>query len=252
MIDELKGKVAIVTGGARDIGRAVALKLGLGGANVMVNYYESRVQAEEVVKEIQAKGSKAVAVKADVSKWDEVQFLISETKRMLGDDIDILVNNAGGLVQRCPIHEMEESLWDRVIDINLKSVYLMCKAVIPHMKAGGAIVNVSSLAARTGGGPGAIHYAAAKGGVLTLTRGLAKKLSSKGIRVNCVEPGVIATKFQDVFTKPEVRKNFPSMIPLGREGETTEVAEVVAFLVSIASSYITGEAIQINGGSYFI
>lgn len=95
MIDELKGKVAIVTGGARDIGRAVALKLGLGGANVMVNYYESEVQAEEVVKEIQAKGSKAVAVKADVSKWDEVQFLISETKRMLGDDIDILVNNAG-------------------------------------------------------------------------------------------------------------------------------------------------------------
>lgn len=252
MNDELKGKVTIVTGGARDIGRAVALKLGLGGANVMVNYYESTLQADKVVKEIQAGGSKGLAVKADVSKWDEVQFLIRETKRMLGDEIDILVNNAGGLIQRSPIHEMEESLWDRVIDINLKGVYLMCKAVIPHMRAGGAIVNVSSLAARTGGGPGAIHYAAAKGGVLAMTRGLAKELAPRGIRVNCVEPGVIATKFHDVFTKPEVRKNFPRMIPLGREGETREVAEVVEFLVTNRSSYITGEAIQINGGSYFI
>jgi 3-oxoacyl-[acyl-carrier protein] reductase len=252
MTNELKGKVAIVTGGARDIGRAIALKLGFGGANVTVNYYESQLQAEEVVKEIRAKGCKALAVKADVSEWDHVQFLVDETKRMFGDGIDILVNNAGGLVQRSPIDAMEESLWDRVIGINLKGVYLMCKAAIPRMRAGGAIVNVSSLAARTGGGPGAVHYAAAKGGVLAMTRGLAKELAPKGIRVNCVEPGVIASTFHDVFTKPEARKNFPSMIPLGREGEAREVAEVVAFLVGSGSSYITGEAIQINGGSYFI
>lgn len=252
MNDELKGKVAVITGGARDIGRAIALKFGTSGAHVLVNYHESHVQAEDVVKEIQAAGSKALAMRADVSRWNEVQFLISETKRVLGNGIDILVNNAGGLVQRSPVHEMEESLWDRVIDINLKSVYLMCKATIPSMRTGGAIVNVSSLAARTGGGAGAVHYAAAKGGVLTMTRGLAKELAPKGIRVNCVEPGVIASKFHDVFTKPEVRENFPSMIPLGREGEAREVAEVVAFLVTNPSSYITGEAIQVNGGSYFI
>ena len=252
MTDELNGKVAIVTGGARDIGRAIALKLGFGGANVVVNYYESQLQAGEVVKRIQAKGARALAVKADVSNGDHVQFLMSETKRMFGDGIDILINNAGGLVQRSPIHEMEESLWDRVIGINLRSVYLVCKAAIPTMREGGAIVNMSSLAGRTGGGPGAVHYAAAKGGVLAMTRGLAKELAPKGIRVNCVEPGVISSTFHDVFTKPEVRKNFPGMIPLGREGEAREVAEVVAFLVTNASSYITGEAIQINGGSYFI
>jgi 3-oxoacyl-[acyl-carrier protein] reductase len=226
--------------------------LGLSGAHIVVNYNESHVQAEEVVKEIQAKGSKTLAVKADVSKWDEVQFLVGESKRAFGNGIDILVNNAGGLVQRSPVEDMEESLWDRVIGINLKSVYLMCKATIPSMRAGGAIVNVSLLAARTGGGAGAVHYAATKGGVLTMTRGLAKELALKGIRVNWVEPGVIASKFHDVFTKPEVRENFPSMIPLGREGEAREVAEVVAFLVTNPSSYITGEAIQINGGSYFI
>lgn len=128
----------------------------------------------------------------------------------------------------------------------------MCKATIPSMRTGGAIVNVSSLAARTGGEASAVHYAAAKAGVLTMTRGLANEVAPKGIRVNCVEAGVIASTFHDVFTKPEVRENFSSMIPLGQEGEAREVAEVVAFLVTNPPSYIMGETIQVNAGSYFI
>ncbi|UCD70825.1 MAG: 3-oxoacyl-ACP reductase FabG [Syntrophobacterales bacterium] len=252
MEGELKGKIAIVTGGARDIGRAISLKLGSSGAHIVVNYNESHLQAQEVADEIQAIGSRALAVKADVSKWDEVQALMGEAKRAFGDGIDILVNNAGGLVQRSPVHEMDESLWNKVIDINLKGVYLMCRAAIPTMRPGGAIVNVGSLAARNGGAPGAVHYAAAKGGVLSMTRGLAKELAPRGIRVNCVEPGIIATKFHDVFTRPEVRKNLPGMIPLGREGGANEVADLVAVLVGSTSSYITGEAIQINGGLYFV
>jgi 3-oxoacyl-[acyl-carrier protein] reductase len=252
MADHLNGKIAIITGGARDIGRSIAMKFGALGAGVVVNYNDSDRQAKITLKDLEAIGAKAIAIQADVSDEKGVSYLLEKATEKFGDSIDILVNNAGGLVERSPVAEMKETLWDKVMAVNLKSVFLMCRATIPYLKNGSAIINISSLAARSGGGPGAVPYAAAKGGVLTFTRALAKELAPKRIRVNCVEPGVIATRFHDVFTNPEVRKNFPDTIPLGREGEADEVAEAVAFLAGDASKYITGEALQINGGIYFV
>jgi 3-oxoacyl-[acyl-carrier protein] reductase len=252
MADQLNGKIAIVTGGARDIGRSISMKFGALGAGVVVNYNNSGQDAEKTIKDLEAIGAKAAAIQADVSDAKGVSYLLEKATEKFGGSIDILVNNAGGLVERSPVVEMEESLWDKVMMLNLKSVFLMCRATIPYLNNGSAIINISSLAARSGGGPGAVPYAAAKGGVLTFTRALAKELAPKRIRVNCVEPGVIATRFHDVFTNPEVRKTFPDTIPLGREGEADEVAEAVAFLAGDASTYMTGEALQINGGIYFV
>ncbi|MCK4981568.1 MAG: SDR family NAD(P)-dependent oxidoreductase, partial [Victivallaceae bacterium] len=182
MADDLNGKVAIVTGGARDIGRAISMKFGALGASVVVNYNDSSEEAEKTLKDLEAIGAKATAIQADVSKEEGVSNLLEKATEKLGKSIDILVNNAGGLVKRSPVVEMEESLWDKVMAINLKSVFLMCRATIPYLKSGSAIINISSLAARSGGGPGAVPYAAAKGGVLTFTRALAKELAPKRIR----------------------------------------------------------------------
>jgi 3-oxoacyl-[acyl-carrier protein] reductase len=248
---ELKGKTALVTGGARDIGRAVALKLAEAGAAVAVNYFASREQAESVVAEIKAKGSKAIAIKADVAKADEVKRLIDETRAAFGT-IHVLVNNAGGLVARKKMEEMDEAFWDQVMALNLKSVFLVTQAALPHMADGGAIVNLASLAARDGGGGGAIAYSTAKGGVLTMTRGLSKELAARKIRVNCVSPGLIGTTFHDTFTSPEIRKAVASRTSVGREGTPEDVANAIVFLASDASAYLNGESIEINGGLYFI
>ena len=161
------------------------------------------------------------------------------------------MNVAGGLVARKTVLEMEETFWDEVIALNLKSVFLVTKAVLPHMPDGGVIVNFSSQAGRDGGGPGASAYAAAKAGVANYSRALAKELAPRKIRVNTVSPGMIATKFHDTFTKPEVRERVASMTPLGREGTPEEVAELTAFLASPKSSFINGESVEINGGIFF-
>ena len=168
-----------------------------------------------------------------------------------GGRIDILVNVAGGLIARKTILDMDEDHWDAVIDLNLKSVFLVIKAVLPLMPDGGVIVNFSSQAGRDGGGPGASAYAAAKAGVANYSRALAKELAPRRIRVNTVSPGMIATKFHDTFTKPEVRERVASMTPVGREGTSEEVAELTAFLASPRSSFINGEAVEINGGIFF-
>jgi 3-oxoacyl-[acyl-carrier protein] reductase len=248
---ELENKIALVTGGARDIGRHVSIKLAAQGAAVAVNYYDNPGDAEETVKMITAAGGKAVAIQADVTKMADVKRLVDETLKSFGGKIHILVNVAGGLMGRHPIVEMEESFWDAVMNVNLKSVFLVTKAVIPHIADGGAIVNFSTQAVHDGGGPGAIAYASAKAGVLTFSRGLAKELGPRKIRVNAVSPGMINTTFHNTFTKPEVRQRVASMTPLGREGEASEVADLVLFLVSDRSSFIDGETIQINGGIFF-
>ena len=157
----------------------------------------------------------------------------------------------GGLMGRKQLPDLDEEFWDAVIDVNLKTVYLVSRAVVPHMTEGGAIVNFASQAARDGGGFGALAYATAKGGVLTMTRGLAKELGPKGIRVNCVSPGMINTTFHNTFTKPEVRTNVAAATPLRREGEASEVGDLVLYLASDASSFINGESVEINGGTYF-
>jgi 3-oxoacyl-[acyl-carrier protein] reductase len=249
---DLSNKVALVTGGARDIGRAISLGLAEAGASVVVNYQASADKARDVVKEITARGGKAVAVQADVSKRSDVLRLMEETRSAFGDRLDILVNNAGGLIARKSITEMDEAFWDAVIDLNLKSVFLVTNAAIPLLSEGASIVMLSSLAARDGGGPGGHAYAAAKGGVLTLTRGLSKELAGKRIRVNAVSPGLIDTTFHDLHTKPEGRKATAARTSVGREGTAEEVANAVVFLASDAASYITGESIEINGGLYFV
>jgi 3-oxoacyl-[acyl-carrier protein] reductase len=249
---DLSGKVALVTGGGRDIGRAVSIALAGSGAAVAVNYNTSADKANEVVRDIEAKGGQAIAVKGDVTSEAQITAMIAAIGQRFGERIDILVNNAGGLLARKKLDEMDEKFWDAVITLNLKSVFLVTRAVVPRMSEGGAIVNLSSLAARDGGGGGALAYSAAKGAVLTLTRGLSKELAPKKIRVNCVSPGMIDTTFHDTFTAPEVRKAVAGRTSIGREGTPDDVANSVLFLASDASAYITGESIEINGGIYFV
>jgi 3-oxoacyl-[acyl-carrier protein] reductase len=247
----LKGKTALVTGGARDIGRAIAIKLAEAGAHVAVNYKSSGDQAKSLVSEITTRGGKAAAIQGDVADGADARRIVDDAARALGGSIDILVNNAGGMVARKKMGEMDEAFFNEVLQLNLTSVFLVTKFALERMNDGGAIVNLSSLAARDGGGGGAIAYATAKGGVLTMTRGLAKELAPRKIRVNSVSPGLIGTSFHDAFTKPEIRATVASRTAAGREGTAEDVANAVIFLASDVSSYITGESIEINGGLYF-
>jgi 3-oxoacyl-[acyl-carrier protein] reductase len=250
MID-FSDKVALVTGGARDIGRAVSLLLAKQGASVAVNYFDNPQDADDTVQSITKTGGKGVAIQGDVTKPEDVKRIIESTTKRFGPTIDVLIHVAGGLVARKKMEEMDETFWDTVLDLNLKSAFLVCKTALPHMSDGGSIVMFTSQAARDGGGPGAIAYATAKGGILTFTRGLAKELGPRKIRVNAVSPGMINTTFHNTFTKPEVRQRVASMTPLGREGEAPEVANLVVFLASGAASFINGEAVEINGGIFF-
>jgi 3-oxoacyl-[acyl-carrier protein] reductase len=166
--------------------------------------------------------------------------------------LDILVNNAGSLIERLRILDLTESRWDEVIDLNLKSAFLCSRAVIPSMieRKRGVIINVSSIAGRTGGGLGAIHYASAKGGLISFTKGLAKELAPLGIRVNAVTPGVIDTAYHEQFSTAEMIKSAVNATPLGRVGTAQEVANVITFLAAEEASYLIGETIEINGGLY--
>jgi 3-oxoacyl-[acyl-carrier protein] reductase len=251
MMTTLQGKIAIITGGARDIGRATSVRLAALGARVVVNYFDNPADAEETIRMITAAGGQAIAVQGDVTRAADTERIAQLAVDTYGNNVDILVNIAGGLVGRKKIEEMDESFWDLVIGLNLKTVFLMTKSTLPRMADGGVIINFASQAARDGGGPGATAYATAKAGVLNFTRGLAKELGPRKIRVNAVSPGMINTTFHNTFTKPEVRERVASMTPLGREGEACEVAELVAFLASDSASFINGESIEINGGVYF-
>lgn len=248
---DLKGKVAIVTGGTRDIGKAISLKLAKEGAKVVANYFNNQANADETLKEIKAAGGEAIVVKADVTKQADVAMLIEATKKAFGPTIDILVNNAGGLVARKTMEEMDEAFFDKVMKLNLNSTFLMSKAVLPHMKSGASIVNIASQAGRDGGGGGSLAYATSKGAVMTFTRGLAKEVGPKNIRVNSLCPGMIATTFHDTFTKDEVRVMVAGMTPLRREGTADEIANTVACLASSETSFMTGANIDINGGLAF-
>jgi 3-oxoacyl-[acyl-carrier protein] reductase len=247
----LKGKVAIVTGGARDIGRQSAIKLAIAGARVCINNLSNKTDAEETLRLIKEAGGEAIAVQGDMTSNADVKRVVDACIAAYGNVVHILVNVAGGLMGRKLLADLEEEFWDAVINVNLKSAYLVTRAVVPCMTEGGAVINFSSQAARDGGGFGALAYATAKGGVLTMTRGLAKELGPKGIRVNCVSPGMINTSFHDTFTKPEVRTNVAAATPLRREGEAREIADLVLFLASDAASFINGESVEINGGTYF-
>lgn len=248
----LDNKVAIITGGSRDIGEQVSLKLAMAGAKVCINYLNDEKKALDTLEKIRSQGGQAIIAKGDMTIASDVAKVVNSCVEAYGETIDILVNVTGGLIARKLLADMDEQFWDAVMDVNVKSAFLVTKEVVPHMTNGGAIVNFSSQAARDGGGFGALAYASAKGAILTMTKGLAKELGPKGIRVNCVSPGMINTHFHNTFTKDEVRKNVAAATPLRREGEASEVGDLVLYLSSGASSFVTGASIEINGGTYFV
>jgi 3-oxoacyl-[acyl-carrier protein] reductase len=239
---ELTGKIALVTGGSRGIGRAIAVALSKAGADVAVNFNHRRAEAQAVCVEIEAVGRRAVAVKADVSKAAEVARLVETVEKGLGG-IDILVNNAG-ISRPQPLNEITEDDWDEILTVNLKSMFLVTQAVLPGMRQRkwGRIINLSSVAAQLGGviGP---HYAASKAGAIGLTHSYAALLAKEGITANAIAPALIETEM--ITSNPKAR---PDLIPVGRFGKVEEVADVVVMLAR--NGYITGQTISVNGGWY--
>lgn len=252
-MQDLKHKVALVTGASTGIGAAVATAFAAQGMRVAVHYNSSADAAAQVVDAITASGGQAFALQADVRDTAAIRRAVQDVHARWGG-IDVLVNNAGGLVQRVPIAEMPDALFDEVLHLNARSVLAFCREVVPLMRAkgqGGSIINVSSVAARHGGGPGAYLYAGAKGFVSTATRGLAKELALENIRVNAVAPGVIQTPFHDRFSTPQMLESFRATIPMGRIGEPDECVGAFLYLASAQlSGYVTGQILEVNGGQY--
>jgi 3-oxoacyl-[acyl-carrier protein] reductase len=243
----LDGKVALVTGASRGIGRAIAEELAAGGAAVVVNYNQSEAEALEVVSAIEAAGGEALALQADVSQLAAAQELVKATTGAFGR-IDILVNNAGTTRDQL-LMLMKEADWDTVIDTNLKSLFNCCKAVLRPMlrqKSGGRIINISSVVGLAGQG-GQTNYAASKAGIVGFTKSLAKEMGPRQITVNAVAPGYFPTALTAALPDEMVEKAL-DYIPLGRLGEVQEVAHLVAFLASDRAAYITGEVIRVDGG----
>ncbi len=239
-------KTAFITGASRGIGRAIALRLAKDGFNIVVNYSKSEKSAEEVVNEVKKYGVDAMAVKCDVSQYEDVEKAIDEIVKKFGN-IDVVVNNAG-ITKDNLILKMSESDWDEVIDVNLKGTFNVIKFASKYMikKRKGKIINITSVVGMIGNA-GQANYAASKAGVIGLTKSAAKELASRGITVNAVAPGFIETDMTNVL-KEEIKENMLKSIPLKRAGKPEDVAELVAFLASDASDYITGQVINVDGG----
>lgn len=252
-MEDLKGKTALITGASTGIGAAVAIAYAARGMRVAVHYNSSSDAAEKVVTTIKAAGGEAFTLRTDVRDTAAIKDATRQAHEQLGG-IDVLVNNAGSLVKRVPIADFDDALFDEVMHINARSVLAFCREVVPLMRArkkGGSIINVSSVAARNGGGPGAYLYAGAKGFVSTATHGLAKELAPDNIRVNAVAPGVIQTPFHDRFSTAAMLESFKASIPLGRIGEPEECVGAFLYLASDAmSGYVTGQILEVNGGQY--
>ena len=248
---KLENKVAVVTGGARDIGKSISLRLAAEGAKVVINYLRNPESAQQTLAELKAAGGEGMLVQGDMTQEADVAKLVAATTEAYGANIDILVNVAGGLVARKTLEEMDLAFFDSVVKLNLTSTFLTTKAVVPHMGEGASIINLASQAGRDGGGPGASAYATSKGAVMTFTRAMAKELGPRNIRVNSLCPGMISTLFHDTFTKDAVRSNVAQATPLKREGAPGEVADVVAYLASSEASFLTGVNLDVNGGLLF-
>jgi 3-oxoacyl-[acyl-carrier protein] reductase len=241
-MDELDGRVALVTGASRGIGRAIALALARRGADVAVNARRELEKAEDVADEIRALGRRSIVVGADVSVAEEVRRAVATVEQALGP-IEVLVNNAG-IARPLAVEHLSLQDWDETLAVNLTSMFLVTQAVLPGMRARrwGRVINISSTAAQLGGVVGP-HYAASKAGILGLTHGYAARLASEGITVNAIAPALVATDM--IGDNPRVRAD---MIPVGRFGTSEEVGEVAAMLA--VNGYITGQTINVNGGLY--
>jgi 3-oxoacyl-[acyl-carrier protein] reductase len=252
-LPELGGRTALVSGASTGIGAAVARAFGGQGMKVAVHYNQSEGPAREVADAVKQAGGEALLVKADARDSAAISRAVAQVREAFGG-IDVLVNNAGGLVKRVPVAEFTDDLFDEVLHINARSMLAFCRDVVPVMRAqgrGGSIINVTSVAARHGGGPGAFLYAGSKGFVSTATRGLAKELVGDRIRVNAVAPGVIQTPFHDRYSTPQMLEGFKSTIPMARIGTPEECVGAFLFLASeTLSGYVTGQIIEVNGGQY--
>lgn len=250
-IADLKDKVCLITGSSRGIGAAVARGLGASGACVAVHYHTGKAEAGSVAADIERDGGKALLLGGDVGEPGTIERLIDQTIRHFGR-LDILINNAGDVIRRYPVAETPDELFERHIAVNIRPVFAGCRRAVQQFRAqgrGGVIVNVSSVAARTGGGGGSSLYAGAKAFVATFTRALAKEVAKDGIRVNAVSPGVIQTPMQDRTTPPEQLKAAIAAIPMGRVGTAEECVGTFLYLCSDQlSGYVTGQILEVNGG----
>jgi 3-oxoacyl-[acyl-carrier protein] reductase len=254
MASDLKGKAVLITGASTGIGAAAARAFAQHGSRVAVPYNASREEAEKVAADVHSLGGEAVLVGGDVTSSANVKRIVAETLAALGR-IDVLINNAGGLVARTRIEEYSEEFLHQVITLNVIQVAMFMHEVIPIMRRqkNGSVINVSSIAARHGGGAGAIIYAGAKGFISTATHGWAKEVVGDGIRVNAISPGVITTPFHERYTTAEQLKAMQATIPMNRLGTADECAGTFVYLASDElSGYVTGQVIEVNGGQYMV
>lgn len=252
MIDDLKGKRILVTGSSTGIGAAVAKAYAERGAAVAVHYNQSKEPAQALLAEIKAAGGTAILIGGDVSKSKEAARIVDEAAAGLGG-LDVLVNNAGALVKRVPLDDIDDEIYDRVLDLNIRSVVVASQVAARHMRkaGGGSIINTSSVAARNGGGPGALLYAGAKAFVLNATRNLAKDLAGANIRVNGVSPGVISTPFHERYSTPEILEGMRKTIPMAVIGTPEDCVGAYLFFASDKlSGYVTGQVLEVNGGQF--
>jgi len=250
MISDLKGKAVLITGASTGIGAAAARAFGRLGSRVAIHYNASRQAAERVAADVRAAGGEAALIGGDVTQTESVKRIVAEALGAFGR-IDVLINNAGGLVKRTRIEDYDEQFLARVIALNVTQVAMFMREVIPVMRRqkSGSVINVSSIAARHGGGAGAIVYAGAKGFISTATHGWAKEVVADGIRVNAVSPGVIVTPFHERYSTPEQLKAMQATIPMNRLGTAEECAGTFVYLASDElSGYVTGQVIEVNGG----
>lgn len=252
MLISLAGRTAIVTGSIQGIGFETAKTLALAGAKVVINNHVNPEKLEAKADEIRKAGGKCKAVIADCTNREAVRKLVEETVAF-GGGIDILVNNAGGLIKRVPVSEFDEEHFNTIMNVNVKSAFMVTSAVMPYIRKSkaGRIINLSSQAAHDGGGGGAAAYAASKGAIWTFTKGVIKEVSQDGVTVNAVSPGFIAgTDFHNTFTPEAVHEKVKGNVPLGRLGKASDIANVILFLASDLASYVNGQSIQVNGGLY--
>jgi len=245
---DIEGKTALVTGGGTGIGKAISLSLARCGCHVVVNYSKSKNDSQETVRSIQASGGKAIAVQADVTNENQVKAMTAKTVDHFGS-LDILIANAGSPTAVCPTSDLTDENWDEGLGLNCKSVFYSVKHAAPKLpEQTGRIIITSSISARSGGGPGLITYAAAKGAVNNMVRGWAKEFAPRGITVNAIAPGIIWTRLHEKLTDPAEYKQLIGRIPLGRDGKPEDCTGAVLLLASAEGSFITGQIIEINGG----